>query len=111
MGAASLPKGGIPSCRLRHWSMLLAPQESGKGVNKTEARPPRVGELLAEKYRVTRYLGQGGMGAVYEAQHAVVGRRFAVKYLHADLANQREPLERFRREARAAGALENENIV
>ncbi len=79
-----------------------------KGTAPTTSR---VGELLAEKYRVTRFLGEGGMGAVYEAQHTVVGRRFAVKYLHAELAKEPESLERFRREARTAGALENENIV
>jgi serine/threonine protein kinase len=80
-------------------------------VKKTEAPPSRVGEILAEKYRITRYVGAGGMGTVYEAQHLVVGRRFAVKYLHAELARAEETLERFRREARAAGALESENIV
>jgi serine/threonine protein kinase len=80
-------------------------------VKRTESLPSRIGEILAEKYRITRYLGAGGMGAVYEAQHLVVGRRFAVKYLHAELAREEETLERFRREARAAGALENENIV
>jgi eukaryotic-like serine/threonine-protein kinase len=80
-------------------------------VKKADASPSRVGEFLGEKYRITRYLGEGGMGTVYEAQHAIVGRRFAVKYLHQDLAGEEEILERFRREARTAGALENENIV
>jgi eukaryotic-like serine/threonine-protein kinase len=80
-------------------------------VKNVDAAPSRVGEILAEKYRITRFLGEGGMGTVYEAQHTIVGRRFAVKYLHAELAGEPESLERFRREARAAGALENENIV
>jgi serine/threonine-protein kinase len=74
-------------------------------------RPSRVGEILADKYRIVRYLGEGGMGTVYEAQHAFVGRRFAVKILHAELTRADEILERFTREARAAGALENENIA
>jgi serine/threonine-protein kinase len=71
----------------------------------------RVGEILADKYRVVRYIGEGGMGTVYEAQHEVVGRRFAVKFLHSELAQHREILDRFKREARAAGALESENIA
>jgi len=71
----------------------------------------RIGEVLGTKYRVLRYLGEGGMSTVYEAQHAVVGRRFAVKFLHADLAGQDEVLERFHREARAAGSLDSENIA
>jgi eukaryotic-like serine/threonine-protein kinase len=80
-------------------------------VSTSAEAASRVGETLAEKYKITRYVGQGGMGSVYEAQHVIVGRRFAVKYLHAELAGDEEILERFRREARTAGALENENIV
>jgi predicted ATPase/tRNA A-37 threonylcarbamoyl transferase component Bud32 len=48
---------------------------------------------------------------VYEAQHAGVKRRFAVKFLRADLADRRDLLARFHREAQAAGALESENIA
>jgi len=80
-------------------------------MTSSEASPSRVGELLAGKYRVVRFMGEGGMGTVYEAQHEVVGRRFAVKFLHAQLAQHDEILERFKREARAAGALESENIA
>ena len=58
-----------------------------------------------------RLLAAGGMGAVYEAQHAVVKRRFAVKFLHPELAVRRDILARFQREAEAAGALESENVA
>ena len=51
------------------------------------------------------------MGEVYEAQHVTVGRRFALKFLQRHLAQYEDALERFRREARAAGALENEHIA
>jgi serine/threonine-protein kinase len=51
------------------------------------------------------------MGAVYEAQHTLVKRRFAVKFLHPELARKRELLARFQREAEAAGALESENVA
>jgi serine/threonine protein kinase len=70
-----------------------------------------VGEVVGEKYRLVRLLGEGGMGSVYEARHDVIGRRFAVKFLHAELAGHPEILARFRREAQAAGSLENENIA
>jgi eukaryotic-like serine/threonine-protein kinase len=56
-------------------------------------------------------MGQGGMGTVYEALHVIVKRRFAVKFLRADLAQRRDALARFQREAAAAGALESENIA
>ena len=71
----------------------------------------RVGELVGDKYRILRVIAEGGMGVVYEAQHAVVKRRFAVKFLRPDLTDRRDLLTRFHREAQAAGALESENIA
>jgi serine/threonine protein kinase len=77
----------------------------------TKSQTSRVGELVGEKYRILRVIAEGGMGVVYEAQHAVVKRRFAVKFLRTDLADRRDLLTRFHREAQAAGALESENIA
>src|SRR5450631_2378776 len=71
----------------------------------------RLGTTVGGKYRITKFLAAGGMGAVYEAVHVVVKRRFAVKFLRADLALRRDVLLRFQREAEAAGALESENIA
>src|SRR5262245_11135684 len=71
-------------------------------------RPPR---LLAGKYRLGRLLGQGGMGAVYEADHEGLGIKVAVKLLHSTFAEHLEAIVRFRREARAAAAVRHENIV
>ncbi|MGC4095307.1 MAG: serine/threonine-protein kinase [Polyangiaceae bacterium] len=71
----------------------------------------RLGSVVGGKYRLLRRLGEGGMGEVYEAQHTVVGRRFAVKFLHQHLAHHGDALLRFRREAQAAGALENDHIA
>ena len=71
----------------------------------------RIGELVGGKYRISRFLAEGGMGVVYEAQHAIVKRRFAVKFLRPDFARRRENLGRFQREAEAAGGLESEHIA
>jgi eukaryotic-like serine/threonine-protein kinase len=71
----------------------------------------RVGELVGGKYRIGRLLAEGGMGVVYEAQHTVVRRRFAVKFMRRDLAERRDILTRFQREAEAAGALESEHVA
>ena len=67
--------------------------------------------VIGGKYRLLRVLGQGGMGTVYEARHEVIGQRFAIKFMHPELAERPEVLARFKREAQAAGALENENIA
>jgi tRNA A-37 threonylcarbamoyl transferase component Bud32 len=80
----------------------------------TEAEPAlatRVGKLVGGKYRLVRLVGSGGMGEVYEAHHAAIGRRFAIKFLHPLLAGNGEAVVRFQREAQAAGGLENENIA
>jgi endoglucanase len=71
----------------------------------------RIGETVGGKYRIVRLLARGGMGVVYEAHHAVVRRRFAIKFLRRDLAERRDILNRFQREAEAAGALENDNVT
>ena len=71
----------------------------------------RLGQVIAEKYRIERLLGRGGMGEVYEARHVIVGRRFAIKFLHAHLSRGRDSISRFLREAQAAGALDSEHVA
>ncbi|WP_437668793.1 protein kinase domain-containing protein [Sorangium sp. So ce131] len=71
-----------------------------------------IGQTLDRKYRLLRLLGEGGMGAVYEAEHAAMHRRVAVKVLNGRrLAPGRGGVQRFRREAVAAGAIDDAHIV
>ncbi len=69
------------------------------------------GTLFANRYRVTRKLGGGGMADVYLAEDQELGRRVAVKILHERYANDDQFVERFRREATHAAGLSHPNIV
>ena len=64
-----------------------------------------LGQTIDGKYQIVRLLGQGGMGAVYEATHLGTGRRLALKVIIANAPISRESVLRFQREARAAGSM------
>jgi serine/threonine protein kinase len=70
-----------------------------------------VGQTLDDKYRLERLLGQGGMGAVYLATHLGTDRYVAVKLIAPQFMRNSEFVERFKREARAAGRLRHPNVV
>ena len=70
-----------------------------------------IGTVVNGKYRLVRLLGDGGMGSVYEAQHAVLGTRVAIKVLHPDLARRTGLVERFLQEARVAAQIRSPNVV
>ncbi|MFO0741907.1 MAG: serine/threonine-protein kinase [Labilithrix sp.] len=93
---------------------LVCPRDATPLVDAAsgEAPDPMLGKLLGDTYRITRVVGEGGMGRVYEARHLrLKERRFAVKSLHADLARNPEMAARFLREAETASSIKHPNVV
>src|SRR6476661_1893085 len=70
-----------------------------------------VGEVIDDKYRLEQLLGSGGMGAVYLATHLGTERYVALKLIAPQFMRNEEFVERFKREARAAGRLRHPNVV
>ena len=71
----------------------------------------RIGTLLAEKYRLERILGRGGMGVVFAGTHEWTERAVAVKLLHAHFSVDPTVAKRFLQEARTAGKIKHPNVV
>ncbi len=72
---------------------------------------PLIGKLLADRYRVDRKLGEGGMGSVYLATHVALEKRVALKVLHPEFARKSDLVERFLLEAKAASRIRHENVI
>ncbi len=70
-----------------------------------------IGDIIDGKYRIVRLLGEGGMGSVYEGENLRIHRQVAIKILHANVAASTDAVQRFEREAQAAGRIGSEHIV
>lgn len=78
---------------------------------KEHSSDPAPGTVLADKYRIVRLLGRGGMGSVHEAEHVELGKRVALKFLHLTAQEDETTLARFQREARVICAIKSDHIV
>lgn len=100
--------------------------ENDPSLSKTEPQPPAaqggrassaarfdplVGTTLAERYEIVRRIGEGGMGAVYEARHSIIGKRVAIKVLLEKFLENEELIARLLQEARLASSIGHQNIV
>ncbi len=72
---------------------------------------PLIGQLLADRYRIKRTLGEGGMGRVYLAEHERMGRLSAVKVMSAQIASSPDAISRFNREAANASRIHQPNVA
>lgn len=70
-----------------------------------------IGTVIGGRYKVTKLLGEGGMGNVYLAEHTILQKKIAIKVLHMEQSEKKDIMERFKREAIAASNIGQENIV
>jgi len=89
---------------------LSSPSEM-VGVPLSSGQDPLIGTTLAERYKILRPIGEGGMGIVYEAMHVVIEKKVALKVLRDDFSKRTEVVERFRQEAKSASRIGHEHIV
>jgi eukaryotic-like serine/threonine-protein kinase len=91
------------------------PVAPGAAAQASAAKDERfdslIGSVLAGRYEVVRRIGEGGMGAVYEAKHALIGKRVAVKVLLEKFVAKSDFVARLLQEARLASSIGHENIV
>ena len=79
--------------------------------NPPEVVDPLLSQLVADRYRIIRKLGEGGMGAVYLAEHVVIEKKFALKVLAPELERRSDLVARFLQEARSASRIGHENVI
>ena len=85
--------------------------EAGAAPAPAAKFDPLVGATLAERYEIVRRIGEGGMGAVYEARHSIIGKRVAIKVLLEKFLENEEFIARLLQEARLASSIGHQNIV
>jgi eukaryotic-like serine/threonine-protein kinase len=81
------------------------------GIKPADELDLLVGSTVVGKYHIDRLIGRGGMGAVFQATHAAIGKRVALKFLGAHTTRDGDAATRFQREAKAASLAESPHIV
>ena len=104
-----------PTCGTRFSNETgFCPNDGAATLELEEASPqqdPMLGRVIDGRYRVDAVIGEGGMGIVYGATHAVLGKKFAVKVLRGEMAKDADVVQRFMQEAQAATSIGHENII
>jgi serine/threonine-protein kinase len=102
-----------PACNSRYEAEVAFCSRDGTPLvhDPNAGKSDLVGQVIADRYRVMRLIGEGGMGQVYEAQHVNINRRFALKLLRPEIVSNPEAVARFRQEAWSASSIGHDNII
>ena len=111
MDALALAKV-CPKCSRRYDTAASFCQKDGVPLQLTEEQPDQyIGQTLLDQFKIEEKIGAGGMGSVYRARQTTLHRDVAIKILHPELADNRDAVRRFKREARVSTALDHPNVV
>ena len=99
-----------PECQNQYEDEIAHCPEDGLNLVSVEQDDELIGRAIGS-YRVIKQLGKGGMGAVYLAEHPVIGSRVAIKFLHPQYATDTKIVDRFYNEARAVNVIGHDNIL
>jgi serine/threonine-protein kinase len=109
--ALSVPPAGPTAAAPLGGPTSLGDTDAGTPPPRPARATELVGVTLSGRYLITRKVGQGGMGAVYEATHMLIGKRVAVKVLLEKYAQREAIVQRLEQEARLASSCQNEHII
>ena len=90
---------------------MSAESPTAPGSMSEAQSPSLIGQVLDGRYRITRKLGEGGMGEVFAAEHVHIEKRFAIKLLRPEIVSNPEAVTRFRQEARSSSSIGHRNII
>jgi len=97
--------------RAHEWAFSDTVPQDSENAEADALAMPAPGDVICNKYRVERVLGQGGMGAVVAARHLELGELYAIKLMLPGLLGNAEAINRFLREARACARLKGDHVA
>ncbi len=98
------------TCGAEYGDDQLFCQRDGTPLRKSGAAGDLLGQVIADRYHITKKLGEGGMGQVYLAEHVKMGRRCAIKIMMPGTMSDPDAISRFNREAANASRISHPNV-
>ncbi|MGB7211208.1 MAG: protein kinase [Gemmatimonadales bacterium] len=99
-----------PVCGTEYADDVKFCPRDGQTLKSANPSGDLIGQVIADRYHVTKKLGEGGMGAVYLAEHVKMGRKSAIKVMTGSMTNDPDAISRFNREANNASRINHPNV-
>ena len=102
-----------PACNATYDDSVTFCAKDGTRLLDAGSKPSngREGQMISDRYRVLKLLGEGGMGEVYLAEHTYLNKKVAIKLLRSEITSSNEAVQRFYQEAKSAARIKHESII